>query len=423
MQTRRPARASLATPSGRTFVAFDRTTHQLAAGDNAGIVSVWPALDSLTELNPDVQTLRAHRSSVNGVMFSDGGRFLFSGASDGKLIKWSTDDINPLGRSILDNAGRIASAHGTDLFAIARNDGEIVLWDVAAASTRHLAPRLRDDSDPFLVFSHDDRLLAAVDRQELVIWDLAQSRVVTRAARQGDKLLVHVAFTRDDRLIVWDKGHDDTLNKVVLRLWTIDPASGREIGAPRRFHFQWDPSAAALSDDGSLLAVTNEEQIELRNVETGHISGRPIPAGAHVGALRFSPDGHRLAIGTDDRRIVLWDIRSAQALGEFRGGHRSEVNNIAFSGRLLASSGTSPGRYGRTDGDIFLWDLSTYQPIGQLLRGRQLRPQFFHLTFSPSGTTLLSSGGDATWLWDVNPASWRSMALRMANRPLTADQQ
>jgi len=127
--------------------------------------------------------------------------------------------------------------------------------------------------------------------------------------------------------------------------------------------------------------------------------GCPVVAHTEVlHSLAFSPCGQRLATGSEDCAVILWDAQTGEAERRLQGASRQRVQiySLSFSAdgaRLASSSGD------RVSGDaaILMWDVTT----GALLRTTPGRPS--RLQFSPTEFFLLAStGGSKIFLWDVD---------------------
>jgi hypothetical protein len=82
-----------------------------------------------------------------------------------------------------------------------------------------------------------------------------------------------------------------------------------------------------------------------------------------VWSVAFSPDGARLASGSDDGTVRLWDTATGEPAATLT-GHTSRVWSVAFSpdGARLAS--------GSTDSTVRLWDTATGRQLGAMIATR-----------------------------------------------------
>ena len=71
-----------------------------------------------------------------------------------------------------------------------------------------------------------------------------------------------------------------------------------------------------------------------------------------VNSVAFSPDGQRLASGSGDKTVKIWDSATGKELFALK-GHADPVTSVAFSpdGQRLAS--------GSRDQTVKIWDSAT----------------------------------------------------------------
>jgi hypothetical protein len=132
-----------------------------------------------------------------------------------------------------------------------------------------------------------------------------------------------------------------------------------------------------------------------------------------VRSVAFSPDGARLASGSVDDTMKVWDARTGQELLSLQ-GHTVWVTSVAFSpdGARLAS--------GSEDHTVKVWDARTGQ---ELLTLKGPTSEVISVAFSPDGTRLASGSLDQTvkvWdgrLIDRNLSEEELIYRRLVTRP------
>ena len=197
-----------------------------------------------------------------------------------------------------------------------------------------------------------------------------------------------VAFSPDGETIA--SGSADS----TVILW--DVATRRIIATLRNTHLV---RSVAFSPDGATLAVgSNSKAVDMWDIATQRKIGT---FGGHrnlVTSLAFSPDGTTLATGSQDRTIKLWNVATRQNIATL--SHTHGVESVSFSpdGGSLAS-GSWGGTSSSDPGVVWLWDVSTLQPIVKL-EGHADAVR--SVAFSPDGTILASGSYDGkVILWDI----------------------
>ena len=71
-----------------------------------------------------------------------------------------------------------------------------------------------------------------------------------------------------------------------------------------------------------------------------------------MNSVSFSPDGTKVASGSDDKTVKLWDVTSGECLQTLE-GHSDYVKSVSFSpdGTKVAS--------GSWDNTVKLWDVTS----------------------------------------------------------------
>ena len=132
-------------------------------------------------------------------------------------------------------------------------------------------------------------------------------------------------------------------------------------------------------------------------------------------SVAFSPDGQRLASGSSDGMVRLWDLRQPEAAPVVLPGDGVSVYTVAFSPdnqRLAAGSLNNVAR---------LWNLHQLEVPPIVLRGHT--GPVFSVAFSPDGQRLATGSHDQTIrLWQVHTAHLADVVCERVWRNLTLDE-
>src|SRR5690606_30938611 len=89
--------------------------------------------------------------------------------------------------------------------------------------------------------------------------------------------------------------------------------------------------SVTFSSDARMLAIANDNIIQLWNVSSGQLIGDGMRGHTtFVNSMAFSPDAKILASADWDGTIRLWDVERQQPRGEGMQGHSGVINSVAF---------------------------------------------------------------------------------------------
>ena len=336
------------------------------------------------------RALEGHRDTVFQASLDAAGLRLATSSYDGTIRVWSFPDGELL-RIIEHPADRVYgvcfAADGSLLGA--GGDGTVVVFDAATGERRRTIDvtssipwRLRCPRDvPIATMGTTGATVVVVDLESGVARGLVDTGVWSTDKQARVRA---VLFTRDSReLVTADE-------EGVLR--RFDRVSGTLLA---RTQLGEHYGAIAVSPDGRWL-VLGADEVTVVDAETLRPIARLRAHSAEVAALAFDSTGERLFTGSDDNRVIEWELpRTPNALA-ITAPSQSRVDAIAQSADerwLVAAGDESTAR---------VWDTVTGRLHGDLEgHSAPVRAATF---IGP--TQLVTTGMDRTaWLHDVETGS------------------
>jgi WD40 repeat protein len=229
----------------------------------------------------------------------------------------------------------------------------------------------------FLCFSPDGDTLAVGNWDGTVrLWDPKSRRLKDTLQAESPRVAA-VAFSSDGRILV-------ARYRFWLTFW--DTA---KYGEGKKLESHSSGNSLAICPGRNLLVAGDRAGLgpEIWDVAQERVEQVIDTYDFRVFCLKFSPDGHLLAMG-GEKSAILWDLVENSKRFEFEG---SWIMDVAFTpdGRTLATAGENGLRF---------WNTETGFPVDSFRAPQKVRS----ITYSPDGRLLATGdyGGRVT-VWDI----------------------
>ncbi len=247
-----------------------------------------------------------------------------------------------------------------------------------------------------MVFCPDGRhIFTTDDKGSVLVWSLDKPTAAPLVLLAPDAKIKDVVFSPlGDRMAINFGGR--------VEVWGMEPPQ-------KRFAIYARASAItrlAFAQDGSALAVGDQQKmLMMYDAETGTALWEPFP---FDGKQPINADGNIVRQIDESNGTLHVSFRrlstGEQIIDPTAAGHTGDIHSSAFSpdSTLMASASF--------DGSVVLWDVKTGARLEPPLLGHDGRALL--TLFSPDGKILITAGADETvWAWDLGKREALGMPL------------
>ena len=312
-------------------------------------------------LGTTLVTYYGHGERVLGLCWSPHGRFIASASADKTVQVWDAFT----GNSILRYAGHTAwvkaviwSPDGTSI-ASAGADSTVQIWN-ALTGRLQLLYRGHTNIVTTLAWSPDGKYIASGGYDRTIqVWDPFTGETFGLYHGHSPTAMINsVTWSPDGRFLA--SASDDK----TVQVWPLEQIRGilvQEERLARKNSFIYAGHTAwvktvAWSPNGTRIASGSwDNTVHLWDVADGRFVFVHSDHASWINAVAWSPNSTRIASASNDATVQVWDANTGREVFTVRSfftydGHRDDVKAVAWSpdGTRLASAGH--------DGMVRVWD-------------------------------------------------------------------
>ena len=304
-----------------TEVVFHPDNQRFATASIDGTVKQWTIDSVINQKEGEApQPERSWDGLAGGattVVYSTNGASLFGAGKDGKIRQWKSGD-GAVERTLEGHTGEVTelavTQNGLQLLSVSA-DKTLRLWNLADGSL------VRSIEHPVSIHSvsvRSDRLRAATtgDDGQVRVWDLATG-VLLQSFESHAKDAVAVRWLSDGVTLV-SGATDKTL--VAAKTSIIRAMAAHQQTISDMAMYAGGGQVVTCSPDGAVVMTDVNSGNEVRKFEG--LTGEPKCVAARV-------DNQRVAVGTSDGKVSVWNAGNAQLLQTIEVG--SPVTWLAYS--------------------------------------------------------------------------------------------
>lgn len=272
-----------------------------------------------------------HKAAVTAAAFAPGGAAFVSGAMDGSLLLWNTFGPVASYGAMQHRKPVLAVAWSPDGASLlsASTDRSACVWD---SETFARVKKVREHSDIVndvaVASAEPDRFVTCSDDGTARLWDMRHKR--SAAVFSNPYQILSVTCNKDASLIYFGGIDND--------LYGFDVRKPDQALLSLSGHREATTSVE-LSPDGSyLLSYSRDNTVRVWDAKPFSqrenrcvkiFVGGTHDAENHLLRASWAPNGARVAAGSADRCVYVWDTTSKKILYQLP-GHKGVVNTVVF---------------------------------------------------------------------------------------------